>query len=150
VASVSTDVLASGVALVSRGASIEGGVIARASALTVIGFGVEPRAVSTLVILRSTAALLEERAPLIIGRSRAESSRRSERPVYGELDRLNASLVLFSMPVFTDRRVAFASVVKVSLGVEEFEENPDGVLKALVKLIFLVSVVRESGCVQEK
>ena len=150
VASVSTDVFASGVALVSRGASTDVELLTRASALTVIGFGVEPRAVSTLAVLRSTAALLEERALFSIGRSSAESSLRSELRVFGKLDRLNASLVLFSMPRCTDRRVAFASVVKVSLGVEEFEENPDGILKALVKLILLFSVVRESGCVQEK
>ena len=99
---------------------------------------------------RSVTGLVEEGEPLSIGRSSAESSLRSELPVFGELERLNASLVLLSMPRCTDRRVAFASVIKVSLGVEEFEANPDGVLKALVKLIFLVSVVRENGCVQEK
>ena len=136
VASVSTDVFASGVALVSRGASTEGAVITRASAPGVIAAGFERTPLSTLAVLRSTAALLEERALLSIGRSSAESTLRSELLVFGKLDRLNASLVLFSMPRCTDRRVAFASVVKVSLGVEEFEENPDGILKALVKLIF--------------
>lgn len=136
VASVSTDVFASGVALVSRVASTDVEGITRASAPALITAGFECSRLSRLAVGRSAAGLVEERAPLIRGRSSAESSLRSELPVDGELDRLNASLVLFSMPVFTDRRVAFVPVVDVSLGVEGGEENPDGVLKALVRLIF--------------
>ena len=56
--------------------------------------------------------------------------------MFGELERLNTSLVLFLIPEFADPRVVFVPVVDVSLGVEGFEENPDGILNALVKLIF--------------
>ena len=137
-------------ALVSRGASTEGGVITRAWAPGVIAVEFERSRLSRLAVGRSVTELVEERAPLIIGRSSAESSLRSELPVFGELERLNASLVLFSMPGFNDRRVVFSPVVDVSLGVAGFEKNPDGILKALVKLIFLVSMLRGNGCVQEK
>ena len=98
-ASVSAVVFANGVAFVSRGASIEGVVITRASAPEVIGFEFERTPLSRLAVARSVMGLVEERAPVIMGRSSAESS---SRLLLGMLARLKESLVFNAVLLFTD------------------------------------------------
>ena len=103
-ASVSAVVFANGVAFVSRGASIEGVVMTRASAPGVIRVEFERTPLSRSAVSRSAALLVEERVLLSSGRSRAESS---SRVVLGMLALLKESLIFVVALLITDSGVVF-------------------------------------------